>query len=98
MRFLPRPPPTSFTHRNLKINLIIIQTWEKKIGLFWLRDDFRTIKNFGLIEATRNHEQVVVFYLYKKEIYKNQEALLKKWWLSKSLLNFKKTGRFKYQS
>ena len=60
----------------------------KKIGLFWLRDDFRTIKNFGLIEATRNHEQVVVFYLYKKEIYKNQEA--QKWWLSKSLLNFKK--------
>ena len=60
----------------------------KKIGLFWLRDDFRTIKNFGLIEATRNHEQVVVFYLYKKEIYKNQEA--QKWWLSKSLLNFQK--------
>ncbi len=60
----------------------------KKIGLFWLRDDFRTIKNFGLIEATRNHEQVVVFYLYKKETYKNQEA--QKWWLSKSLVNFKK--------
>ena len=60
----------------------------KKIGLFWLRDDFRTIKNFGLIEATRNHEQVVAFYLYKKETYKNQEA--QKWWLSKSLLNFKK--------
>ena len=60
----------------------------KKIGLFWLRDDFRTIKNFGLIEATRNHEQVVVFYLYKKETLKNQEA--QKWWLSKSLLNFKK--------
>jgi len=60
----------------------------KKIGLFWLRDDFRTIKNFGLIEATRNHEQVVVFYLYKKEIFKNQEA--QKWWLCKSLLNFKK--------
>ena len=61
---------------------------DKKIGLFWLRDDFRTIKNQGLIEATRNHNSVVVFYLYKPETYKDQEA--QKWWLSKSLLNFQK--------
>jgi len=60
----------------------------KKIGLFWLRDDFRISKNHGLIEASRNHDQVVVFYLYKKLAYKYQEA--QKWWLSKSLLNFKK--------
>lgn len=60
----------------------------KKIGLFWLRDDFRFTKNYGLIEATTNHDQVVVFYLYKKDIYKNQEA--QKWWLSSSLLNFQK--------
>ena len=60
----------------------------KKIGLFWLRDDFRTSKNNGLIEATRNHEHVVVFYLYKKLAYEHQEA--QKWWLSKSLLNFQK--------
>ena len=61
----------------------------KNIGLFWLRDDFRITKNNGLIEATRNHEQVVVFYLYKKSNYNNQEA--QKWWLNKSILNFKKT-------
>ena len=61
---------------------------DKKIGLFWLRDDFRIIKNEGLIEATRNHNCVVVFYLYKHETYKDQEA--QKWWLSKSLSNFKK--------
>ena len=61
---------------------------EKKIGLFWLRDDFRVTKNEGLIEATKNHDQVVVFYLYKQNTYKNQEA--QKWWLSKSLLNFQK--------
>ena len=61
---------------------------DKKIGLFWLRDDFRFIKNNGLIEATINHDQVVVFYLYKKDTYKNQEA--QKWWLSKSLVNFRK--------
>ena len=42
----------------------------KKIGLFWLRDDFRINKNDGLIEATRNHDQVIVFYLYKEEAYK----------------------------
>jgi deoxyribodipyrimidine photo-lyase len=61
---------------------------DKKIGLFWLRDDFRLCKNNGLIEATINHEEVVAFYLYKKHTYKNQEA--QKWWLSKSLCNFKK--------
>jgi deoxyribodipyrimidine photo-lyase len=60
----------------------------KKIGLFWLRDDFRITKNNGLIEATQNHDQVVVVYLYKKMTYINQEA--QKWWLSKSLYNFKK--------
>ena len=66
----------------------------KNIGLFWLRDDFRITKNNGLIEATRNHDQVVVFYLYKKSIYDNQEA--QKWWLSKSLFNFqKKLNEFK---
>ena len=61
---------------------------DKKIGLFWLRDDFRFEKNGGLIEATTNHDQVVVFFLYKKETYKDQAA--QKWWLSKSLLNFRK--------
>ena len=60
---------------------------DKKIGLFWLRDDFRMTKNHGLAEATINHDRVTVFYLYKKEIYKYQEA--QKWWLSESLKNFK---------
>ena len=60
---------------------------KKKIGLFWLRDDFRITKNLGLAEASKNHNEVVVFYLYKKSTYNNQEA--QKWWLSKSLLNFK---------
>ena len=61
---------------------------DKKIGLFWLRDDFRLTKNNGLIEATRNHDQVVVFYLFKNSTFKYQEA--QKWWLSKSLSNFRK--------
>ena len=61
---------------------------DKKIGLFWLRDDFRIAKNDGLAEATYNHDKVVVFYLYKEEIFKEQQA--QKWWLNKSLLNFEK--------
>ena len=61
---------------------------DKKIGLFWLRDDFRIIKNDGLIEATKNHDQVVVFYLHKPDTYKHQEA--QKWWLGKSLSNFRR--------
>ena len=59
----------------------------KKIGLFWLRDDFRISRNNGLVEASRNHDQVVAFFLYKKLAYKYKEA--QKWWLSKSLSNFK---------
>ena len=61
---------------------------DKSIGIVWIRNDFRFLKNDGLAEATKNHQQVVVFYLYKKEAYKNQEA--QKWWLSKSLQNFQK--------
>ena len=60
---------------------------DKKIGLFWLRDDFRISRNNGLVEASRNHDQVVAFFLYKKLTYKYKEA--QKWWLSKSLSNFK---------
>ena len=59
----------------------------KKIGLFWLKDDFRINKNLGLIQATKNHDQVVVFYLYKKKKFKNQEA--QKWWIGKSLKEFR---------
>ena len=59
----------------------------KNIGLVWLKDDFRLKKNLALIEATRNHKQVVVFYLYKKKKYDNQEA--QRWWLGKSLAEFR---------
>ena len=56
----------------------------KNIGLFWLKDDFRIKKNLALFEATKNHDQVVAFYLYKKKKFDHQEA--QKWWLSKSCL------------
>ena len=60
---------------------------KKKIGLVWLKDDFRIIKNFALIEATKKHDQVKFFFLYKKQKYKEQEA--QNWWVSKSLKQFK---------
>ena len=60
----------------------------KNIGLFWLKDDFRINRNLALIEATKNHDHVVAFYLYKKSKFENQEA--QKWWISQSLIEFKK--------
>ena len=39
----------------------------KNIGLVWLKDDFRIKKNFALINATKNHDLVVAFFLYKKK-------------------------------
>ena len=51
-----------------------------KIGLFWLKDDFRINKNLGLIQATINHDQVVVFYLYKKKkIYNSRSTKVVDW-------------------
>ncbi len=59
----------------------------KKIGLFWLKDDFRIRKNLALIEATKKHNQVVVFYLFKKKKFEYQQA--QSWWVGKSLEEFK---------
>ena len=59
----------------------------KNIGLVWLREDFRLKKNLALINATKKHDQVVAFYLYKSKKLDNQEA--QKWWINKSLKEFK---------
>ena len=40
----------------------------KNIGLIWLKDDFRIKRNLALAEATKNHDQVVAFYLVKEKI------------------------------
>ncbi len=60
----------------------------KNIGLVWLKEDFRLKRNNALADATKNHDNVVVFYLYKSKKFKFQEA--QKWWISKSLEEFKK--------
>ena len=74
-------------YRYLKLNLLN-NYMEKKIGLFWLKDDFRLTKNYALIEATKNHDEVVAFYIFKQKKFKNQEA--QRWWISKSLGEFRK--------
>ena len=60
---------------------------KKSIGIVWLREDFRFLKNEALIFASKNHEHVSVFYIYKKKIFQNRSA--QRWWLFQSLKNFK---------
>ena len=57
------------------------------IGLFWIKDDFRLKNNLALAKATHKHDHVVAFYLYKIKQLEKQQA--QKWWISKSLKNFK---------
>ena len=58
-------------------------------ALVWIRDDFRLQDNPALSFATNNHEFVSAIYIYDKKNFDNiREA--QKWWLSKSLENFKK--------
>ena len=40
---------------------------DKKIGIFWLREDFRILKNYALAKATKNHKKVSALYIYKEE-------------------------------
>jgi len=61
---------------------------KKKIGIVWLRNDFRTLKNDALIYATQNHDHVSAFYILKKKDFNKRSAQL--WWLYQSLKNFKK--------
>ena len=60
---------------------------DKNIGVVWLRNDFRFIKNDALIYACKNHETVSALYIYKKKEFKNRSA--QQWWLFQSLNNFK---------
>ncbi|MDC0472902.1 DNA photolyase family protein [Pelagibacteraceae bacterium] len=62
---------------------------KKEIGIVWLREDFRLMKNEALSYASNNHEQVSVIYIYKENIFSKRKS--QKWWLYKSLKAFKKT-------
>ena len=76
----------TYTHRYFKLNLINL-VMAQSIGLVWLKDDFRLKKNLALAHASKNHDHVVAFFLYKKKKFVDQEA--QKWWVSKSLKEFK---------
>ena len=60
----------------------------KNIGIVWLRNDFRTLKNDALAYATQNHDHVCAFYILKKKDFSKRSAQL--WWLYHSLKNFQK--------
>ena len=45
----------------------------ENIGLVWLKDDFRLKKNLALIEATKENDKVVVFFLLKKKNLMNKK-------------------------
>ena len=59
-----------------------------KNAIVWIREDIRIEKNEALAFASQNHETVTALYIYNpKQFDKIREA--QKWWLSKSLENFK---------
>ena len=60
---------------------------DEKIGIFWLREDFRILKNYALAKATKNHKKVSALYIYKEEKFKDKSA--QRWWVFKSLQDFK---------
>jgi deoxyribodipyrimidine photo-lyase len=60
----------------------------KKVGIVWLRDDFRILKNDALVYASQNHDHVCALYIFKKKDFNKKSAQL--WWLYQSLKNFKK--------
>ena len=60
----------------------------KNFGIVWLRDDFRVLKNPALSFASNNHDLVTVIYIFKKNNFENKREA-QRWWLYKSLENFK---------
>ena len=61
---------------------------KNNIGIVWIRNDFRILKNDALAYATQNHENVCAFYVLKKKDFSKRSAQL--WWLYHSLKNFQK--------
>ena len=59
-------------------------------ALFWIRDDFRIENNPALSFATQKHENVIALFIYNNKNFDNQTEA-QKWWVSKSLEDFKKT-------
>ena len=45
----------------------------KKIGIVWIREDFRIIRNSALAAAAQNHEEVIALYIFKKNKFKDKQ-------------------------
>ena len=60
---------------------------KKNVGIVWLRDDLRILKNAALSYATQNHDCVCALYIFKKKDFNKRSAQL--WWLYQSLKYFK---------
>ena len=59
-----------------------------KKAVVWIRDDFRIKNNPALSYATNNYDSISALYIYNKDNFDDvREA--QKWWVSKSLINFK---------
>ena len=61
---------------------------KENIGIIWLREDFRLLKNYALLSANRNHKKLIAIYAYKEKKFVDKKG--QKWWVYKSLKNFKK--------
>ena len=59
---------------------------DKKIGIFWLREDFRILKNYLWLKQLKT-KKVSALYIYKEEKFKDKSA--QRWWVFKSLQDFK---------
>ena len=46
----------------------------KKIGLVWIREDFRIIRNYAMSIASKENDTVVAFYIYKERKFKDKEV------------------------
>ena len=60
-----------------------------KKAIVWIREDLRIDNNPTLSYASQNHETVSALYIYNNK-YFDQKREAQKWWLSKSLVSFKK--------
>ena len=59
-----------------------------KKAIVWVREDLRIENNEALAVASQNHEIISALYIYNSRYFeKKREA--QRWWLSKSLENFK---------
>ena len=57
-------------------------------ALVWIRDDFRIQNNDALTYATNQHDAVTAVFIFNSNIFDHKREA-QKWWVSKSLENFK---------